>query len=49
MFWRGSVLILTGVSLNLDMQASRINSDPNGQSPENGMSFSSPFFVFLGF
>ena len=29
------------------MQASRINSDPNGQSQEKGISFFYPVFVFL--
>ena len=31
------------------MQALRLNINLNGQSPEKGMSFSSPIFVFLFF
>ena len=35
--------------LNLDMQTLGLNINPNGQSPEKVMSFSSPVFVSLGF
>ena len=33
----------------LYMQTLRLNSDPNCQSPEKGMYFSSPISVFLDF
>ena len=33
--------------LNLDIHALRLNSDPNGQSQEKYIYFSSPVFVFL--